>query len=170
MENYSLSTLAYFLILVIIALTTVFGAMLLISVFTREIDEKKEIIEKKNIAAGIVFLSFFWSVGMIIFETISPIMQKWYDLFSPGLSFLLLLRFLLFVLIVELGALLISVVIIYFSLKLIHLITRNINEWEEIKNQNVSLALVMGAVIIFLGYVFKSFIVYWSIFLGSFIL
>ncbi len=106
-------------------------------------------IEKNNLAFGIFMSSILLAVGIVVSSAYSPsmsllqILQKTVEgRISLFLNFSM--YFLLFLAI----SIMVSFIIIVVSLKLYTLLTRNINEMEEISQNNSSIALITGVIII----------------------
>ena len=156
-----LSTSIYFLLIFVSVIISVMGSILIISYLTRKtINVKVEIVKNKNIGLALVFGSFIWTIGRMCFESIKPIMNSWYNSYSLSFTFKTALLFVLGILLSLLTALLIGAISVYLSIKILMVITKDIDEWEEIKKGNYAVAVVMSMTIIVAGMFFESIISY----------
>ena len=153
------STVIYFILLLISAIIAVMGSITLISRFTgKSIDEKEEIVSNRNIGMALVLGSFIWTIGRMCFETIKPTMNAWYATYSTGFDIMAVLKFTLGILGAQVIALIIGTVTIFFSVKILMVFTKNINEWEEIKNGNNAVAVMISVTVVVVGMFFESII------------
>jgi len=115
----------------------------------RVFQSKKYEIDKNNFAFGIFMSSIMLSVGIVVSTAYSPsmsllqILQK----ISPDkLSlFLVFCKYLLLFLAISCA---VSLLIITISVKLYNLLTKSIKELKEISENNMSIALITGVIII----------------------
>jgi uncharacterized membrane protein YjfL (UPF0719 family) len=118
--------------------------------FTNRMFRKKGfLIEKNNIAFGIFMSAILLSVGIVVSSAYSPsmsllqVLQKTCD---TRIS--LFLHFSMYFLLFLTIALLVSFLINMVSIKLYTFLTRNIEEFEEISQNNIQIALMTGVIII----------------------
>lgn len=153
------STIIYFLLILISAFIAVLGSILLISRFTgKSIDEKEEIVENRNIGMALVLGSFIWTIGRMCFETIKPTMNAWYSAYSAGFNIKTILKLTLGILGAQVIALIIGAITIYISIRILMVLTRSINEWEEIKDGNHAVAIIISVTVVVVGMFFESII------------
>ncbi len=154
-----LSTLIYLVVIFIAAIISVLGSIWIMAFLTRKsIQEKKEIVQRHNIGTAMVLGAFIWTVGHLCFETIKPIMNVWYINYPAGISLKTGLLFFLGVIASLLVALISGALVIFLALKLLMGITRDIDEWKEIKSGNIAVAVVIGVTVIVLGMFIESII------------
>lgn len=153
------STVIYFILLLVSAIIAVMGSIILISRFTgKSIDEKEEIVANRNIGMALVLGSFLWTIGRMCFETIKPTMNAWYTAYSAGFDIMTILKFTLGIIGAQVIALIIGTVTIFFSVKILMVFTKNINEWEEIKDGNNAVAVMISVTVVVVGMFFESII------------
>ena len=105
--------------------------------------------DKNNLAFGIFISSIMLSVGIVVSSAYAPSMSLLQILQKTASSKLwLFLDFSLYFLLFLVIAMVVSFLIIFISLKLYTFLTRNIEEFEEISRNNVSVALVTGIIVI----------------------
>ena len=156
-----ISTVIYVLLIFLSVIIAIMGSLIIIPFFTRRaIDEKKEIVKNRNIGIALVLGSFIWTIGRMCFETIHPMMDAWYSKYSVGFDFKSLLSLILGIIGSLLIALIIGALTVYLSIKLLMVLTRDINEWEEIKDGNIAVAIVLSVTVIVVGMFFESLISY----------
>jgi len=118
--------------------------------FTNRIFRKKGIIaEKNNIAFGIFMSAILLSVGIVVSSAYSPSMSLLQILQKSAVSRLVLfldfcMYFLLFIAI----SLFVSFLIILVSIKFYTFLTTKIEEFQEISENNIQIALITGTIII----------------------
>ncbi|MBN2400048.1 MAG: DUF350 domain-containing protein [Candidatus Aminicenantes bacterium] len=154
-----LSTVIYLAVIFIAAIISVLGSIWIMAFLTRKsIQEKKEIVQRQNINTAMVLGAFIWTVGHLCFETIKPIMNVWYINYPAGIRLATGLLFFLGVIASLLVALVSGALIVFLALKLLMVITRDIDEWKEIKSGNIAVAVVIGVTVIVLGMFIESII------------
>lgn len=155
------STLIYVILIFASVIITVMGSMILISLFThRKIDIKEEILRNRNVGMALVLASFIWTIGRMCFESVKPIMNVWYNTFAAGFTLGSGITFIFGVLGSLLNALFIGAVTVFLSIKLLMVMTKGINEWEEMKRGNIAVAIVMAITVVVVGMFFESIISY----------
>ena len=153
------STIVYFVLIFISMIIAVIGSLTIIPYFTRKkIDEKLEIIKNRNVGVALVLGAFIWTIGRMCFETIKPIMNAWYSAYSSGFDLKTVLMWTGGIIVSLIIALLFSAATIYLSIKILMILTKDIDEWEEIKNGNVAVAIVISITIFVVGMFFESII------------
>lgn len=158
-HNELLATLIYLSLIFVSAIISVLGSMMLITLFTRRsIQIKEEIVRNRNVGMALVLGSFIWTIGRMCHESVTPIMNIWYSSFSSGFNLGSTLTFIFGVLGSLLNALFIGAVVVYLSIKLLMVIYKEINEWQEIKRGNLAVAIVISITVIVVGMFFESII------------
>ncbi|MCK4763869.1 MAG: DUF350 domain-containing protein [Candidatus Aminicenantes bacterium] len=153
------STIIYLVLILFSAVIAIMGSILIISFFTgRAINEKEEIVANRNIGMALVLGSFIWTIGRMCFETVKPTMNAWYSAYSAGFNIKTALKLTLGILGSQVIALIIGAVTIYISVKGLMIFTRGINEWEEIKNGNNAVAIIISVTVVVVGMFFESII------------
>ncbi len=118
---------------------------------TRQIDEEAE-LRQGNPAVGIVGAGFIFSLGLIMETALQPFLQTLFNTavyssegagrIAAGLG-LMGLQFL--------GTLLIAVLALALGLKVFHSLTRHIDEWAQIRQGNIAVALITAAMTVTLA-------------------
>lgn len=155
------STLIYLVLVFASVILAVMGSIIILTVLTRRrIDVKEEIVYNRNIGIALVLSSFIWTIGQMCLSSIKPIMNVWYGSYASGFTLKSGVIFTLGILCALLTALIISAIAIYLSLKVLMAITKRINEWQEIKQGNLAVAVVISITVIVVGMFFESIISY----------
>ena len=122
-----------------------------------------------NISVSILLSSILLSMGILIQETADPIMNAFRLLLSQDLSYQAIFFKLLKVMMIYLGmAMFFGFLVITIGIFLFTILTRNVNEWKEIRENNTSVALITAVMIIVLtlaikdglGLIFESWVPY----------
>ena len=154
-----LSTMIYLAVIFAAAIISVLGSIWIMAFLTRKsIQEKKEIIQRHNVGTAMVLGAFIWTIGHMCYETIKPIMNVWYINYPAGIGLKTGLLFFLGVIASLLIALVSGALVIFLALKLLMGITRDIDEWKEIRSGNIAVAVVIGVTVIVLGLFIESII------------
>ena len=137
------------------------GSMIIITFLTRKkIQVKEEIVKNKNIGIALVLGSFIWTIGRMCFESIKPIMNVWYSSYASGFTAKSIFSFVLGIFGSLLAALLIGAIAVYLSIKVLTVINKDINEWEEMKLHNVAVGIVISITVIVVGMFFETIVSY----------
>lgn len=156
-----LSTIMYLGLVFVSVIISVMGSMLIISFLARKkIDVKEEIVRNRNMGMALVLGSFIWTIGRMCFESIKPIMNIWYDRFASGFTLKPVFSFLIGIVGSLMIAIIIGAVTVYFSIKILTVITKDINDWEEMKRGNVAVGIVISITVIVAGMFFESIVSY----------
>ncbi len=154
-----LSTVIYLVLIFLSSIVSVLGSIGIIRFLTRKsIDVKEEIVKNKNMGISLVLVSFIWTIGRMCSETVRPIMNAWYSGYASGFTFKTILIFSLGFLGSLFVALISGALIIFLSMRILMVLTRDIDEWLEIKHGNTAVALVIAATIFVVGMFFESII------------
>jgi uncharacterized membrane protein YjfL (UPF0719 family) len=106
-------------------------------------------MEKNNQAFGIFMSAILLSVGIVVSSAYSPSMSLLQILQKTSENTLwLFINFSLYFLLFIAISIFVSFIIIVASTRLYTLLTRNINEFDEISKNNISIALITGIIII----------------------
>lgn len=156
-----LSTIIYLILIFVSAIISVMGSMIIISFLTRKkIHVKEEIVRNRNIGIALVLGSFIWTIGRMCFESIKPIMNVWYNTFASGFDSRTALLFAVGIVGSMLNALIIGAIVVYLSIKLLMVMTGDINEWEEMKRGNIAVGIVISITVVAVGMFFEYIISY----------
>ena len=156
-----LSTIIYLILIFVSAIISVMGSMIIISFLTRKkIHVKEEIVRNRNIGIALVLGSFIWTIGRMCFESIKPIMNVWYNTFASGFDSGKVLLFAVGIVGSMLNALIIGAIVVFLSIKILMVMTRDINEWEEMKRGNIAVGIVISITVIVVGMFFEYIISY----------
>jgi hypothetical protein len=154
-----LSTVIYLAVIFAAAIISVLGSIWIMAFLTRKsIQEKQEIVQRHNIGTAMVLGAFIWTIGHMCYETIKPIMNVWYVNYPAGIGLKTGLLFFLGVIASLLVALVSGALVVFLALKLLMGITRDIDEWKEIRSGNIAVAVVIGVTVIVLGMFVESII------------
>ncbi|UCH92236.1 MAG: DUF350 domain-containing protein [Candidatus Aminicenantes bacterium] len=156
-----ISTIIYIILILASVVLSVMGSMIILSFLTRrQIDVKEEIVYNQNIGIALVLSSFIWTIGRMCLESTKPIMNDWYNRWASGITFTSVLSFTAGILGALLNALIFGAIIVFLSIKILMVINKDINEWEEIKQGNIAVAIVISITVIVVGMFFESIISY----------
>ncbi len=156
-ELETLSTIIYLVLIFLSVILSVIGSMIILSILTRrKIDVKEEIIYNANIGIALVLGSFIWTIAQMCLESTKPIMNQWYSAFASGFNLKSSLKFTLGIMGGLLSALVIGAITVFLSLKVLMVIIKGIDEWEEIKQGNIAVAVVISITVIVVGMFFES--------------
>jgi len=146
-----LSGISTLLLSLLLGIFILFLGFKIFSGFSKSIDEEYE-LKQNNIAVAILSGSFILALGLMMKTSVNPLIQSIFRAIfynDTGLAGTLgnlsisLLQFIL--------TLLISVASLWLGVKGFTWLTRNIDEFEEIKNNNIAIAILMAAIIITLA-------------------
>jgi hypothetical protein len=156
-----LSTIIYVILIFASVILSVMGSMIILSFLTRrKIDVKEEIIYNQNIGIALVLSSFIITIGRMCLESAKPIMNEWYNTLASGITFKSALTFTVGIFGALLNALIIGAITVYLALKILMVLIKDIDEWEEIKQGNIAVAIVISITVIVVGMFFESIISY----------
>jgi hypothetical protein len=156
-----LSTLIYLILIFISVIISVMGSILIIRALThRQIDVKEEIVRNRNIGMALVLGSFIWTLGRMCLESTKPIMNVWYDSYASGFAVKSILAFLLGMIGSLLAAILIGAITVYLAIKILLVITKDINEWWQMKRGNMAVGIVISITVLVVGTFFESIVSY----------
>ena len=137
-----------FLVSILISFVLVFGSYRIMLVLTKRFDEEQQ-LKKRNISVGVVLGSILLGEALVVKQSLYPVMAI-IQLFvlgqerSPGNFAKVLLYSLGYVVLAGI----LAIVCILFCFWLFNRLTPRINHYEEIKNNNIAVALLMALFII----------------------
>lgn len=120
---------------IVFAVVALYLASSVLGRLTKELDEWAE-IGKGNIAVAIYMAGIFISVATIIAPGISGLFIKW-DLLAIILGFVQLII-----------ALALAMAMQYVALSVFGKLTKEIDEWNELKKGNIAIGVTMAAIVI----------------------
>lgn len=149
--------LVYLGVSLIFGTLTVFLFFKLFNVLTRKIDDMQE-IKQNNVAVAILNAAVVFAVALFISEAIESAMEAFKNnivVFGSQLSsgqkvktyFIMLAHFVI--------AVLISFLVLWLSIRIFVGLTRSIDEFDEIKKNNQSVAIIMAVVILAMSIIIK---------------
>jgi len=133
----------------ILSIGGVYAAVRIIDRLTRGMSELGE-LKKGNTAIGVLIVGVVLSVALII----EPVVGETMTSMNGGLTSFIA-AFVVGLLNVAI-ALVIAIFTIYISIRLVDEITVDINEMEELKKNNIAIALMMASVILGISFVIKG--------------
>jgi len=147
--------IAQLLIAIIFAVIALYLGFLVLGKITKGINEEKE-LARGNVAVGIIVASVFVAIAVVVQSGVSGISVGINKALKFGiLSFdgLLAIVIALFQLVLGIA---LAVGSIYLALYILDKLTKDIEEFEEIKKGNVAVALEMAGVIIAVAVIIQS--------------
>lgn len=155
------STVIYVFLIFASVVISVMGSMMIITFLTRkQINVKEEIHRNRNIGLALVLGSFIWTFGQMCFESIKPIMNAWYNNYAAGFTFKAVFHFSIGIFGSLINALLMGTFTVFLAVKVLMIITKDVNEWLEIKRGNIAVAVVLSVTVLVVGLFFESIISY----------
>jgi len=130
---------------------------------------RRSVSDTGNLSAAILMGSILLSMGMLIQQAAEPVMNAYRLLITQEISYQVLFLRLLKVMFIYLGtALLCGILVVLTGVLLFTGLTREVNEWKAIRENNLAVALLTGIIIIVitmavkngLGLVFESWVPY----------
>jgi uncharacterized membrane protein YjfL (UPF0719 family) len=122
----------------------------LFSKLTKNIDELKE-IKENNCAVALILAATLLSVAMIIKQASFPMISIFQTIIEKGISFGGLIKILGISLSAILISMAISVIAIWLAIQIFIRLTKEIDEWNEIKKNNTAIAIILAALILIVG-------------------
>ena len=145
------SGLLTLIVAVILGVFAVYLGFYIFQRFNPKIDEPAE-LENNNIAVAILNGAFILALGLLLKTVLQPMIQTFfYAITRPegDLKGMLLHGGLMMVQFAS--ALLVSIVALFLGLRIFAWLNRRIDEFAEIKNNNIAVAILTGAIIITLA-------------------
>jgi len=142
-------------IAIILAVVALYIGFSVLGKITKGIDEEKE-IARGNTAVGILVASVFLAIGIVVQSGVAGISVGISQAMNVGfLSSLGIAIIVVSILQLVLGIVL-AIVAIYLALNILDKLTKEIDEFEELKKGNVAVALEMAGVIITVAIIIQS--------------
>jgi len=146
-----LSGISTVILSLVLGVFVLFLGFRIFSKFSMGIDEEEE-LQKNNIAVALLSGSLIFSLGYMMKSSVYPLVQAFFNIlfYSDegigraliGFAFILLQFFI--TLIISMGSL-------WFGVKGFTWLTKNIDEFEEIRNNNIAVSILMAVIIITLA-------------------
>lgn len=143
-----LSGISTLFLSLILGIFILFIGFKMFSGLSKTIQEEDE-IKNNNIAVAILSGSFIFAMGLMMKSSVDPLIQSIFRAIFYNESGILghlsiaLLQFIV--------SLFISIVSLWIGVKGFTLLTHNINEFEEIKKNNIAVSILMASIIITLA-------------------
>lgn len=129
------------------AIFVFFFSLRMFSMLTKNIDEMQE-IKNNNIAVSIMAIAFIFSVMLLIKAAIAPANEAFGYAVSTGGDIKILLFTVLRIIVFFILAACFSFIMLFLAMKFFMLLTTNIDEMAQIKNNNVAIALLIAVLVI----------------------
>lgn len=139
----------------VVSILVVFLGQWVFSLFTNKIKENQE-LKKNNISVGIILASVIISMAIIIKSAVNPSVETVRELIRGGISFVDILISISFFLMFFIISGVVAIFIILLSSFIYSRLTKSIEEFDEIKNNNIAVAIVLGAVIISISFIVQD--------------
>ncbi len=149
-----LYSLFKFLLGLVYALVAIYSGIAIFDMLTKKIKEWEE-IKKGNLAVSIYMAAIIFTLSLIIEGSVRTTIAS----VNTNLSLTILLTLLVFDFIKLILTTIIAVFIIYITLLIIDAITKDLDEFEEINNGNLSVALLVAMVIISVGFIIRATVI-----------
>ncbi|MEM2123137.1 MAG: DUF350 domain-containing protein [Candidatus Bathyarchaeia archaeon] len=120
---------------IVFAVAALYLASSILGRVTKELDEWAE-INKGNIAVAIYMAGIFISVATIVAPGISGLFAKW-DLLAIAMGFIQLVI-----------ALSLAMAMQYVAISVFGKLTKEIDEWSELKKGNIAMGVTMASIVI----------------------
>lgn len=146
-----LSAITTVIFSLILAIFVLFLGFRLFSRLTRTIDEEEE-LQNNNIAVALLSGSLIFSLAYMMRSSVYPLVRDFFSIlfYNEGGAERMVLGFALIIL-QFLVALLVSIGSLWLGVKGFSWLTRNIDEFEEIRHNNIAVAILMSVIIITLA-------------------
>lgn len=137
------------IIAVILAVVSLYMGFAMLDRMTSKIDEEKE-LAKGNVAVGILVASIFVSIAIIVQSGVAGISIGLRDAVNGNIYSLIasIIQLIL--------GMILAIAGIYLSLNIFDKLTKEIDEFEEIRKGNVAVALEMAGVVIAVALIIQS--------------
>ena len=137
------------IIAIILAVVSLYIGFAMLDRMTSKIDEEKE-LAKGNIAVGILVASIFVAIAIIVQSGVAGISIGLRDAVAGNIYTLMVSVFQLIL------GMILAIAGIYLALNVFDKLTKEIDEFEEIRKGNVAVALEMAGVIIAVALIIQS--------------
>ena len=146
-----LSGISTLLLSLILGIFILFTGFKMFSSLSKNINEEEE-LQKNNIAVAILSGSFIFAMGLMMKSSVNPLIQSIFraifynDDGLPGMLGNLSMSLLQFIV-----SLFISIISLWLGVKGFTWLTHNIDEFAEIKKNNIAVSILMASIIITLA-------------------
>ena len=137
------------IIAIILAVISLYICFAMLDRMTNKIDEEKE-LAKGNIAVGILVASIFVSIAIVVQSGVVGVSIGLKDAIAGNIYSLIISAMQL------IFGVLLAIATIYMALKIFDKLTKEIDEFEEIRKGNIAVALEMAGVIIAVALIIQS--------------
>ena len=134
----------------ILAIVATFGSFRIFDKLTKDIEEVEE-LKANNIAVSITLSGMLLASAFVLKAVITPAISTLQTYLYQGMTTVSWLKMTGFFLGYLAGALAITVGTIWLAMWSFMKLTRKIDEFAEIKNRNVAVAIVLATVIVIMG-------------------
>jgi len=134
----------------LLGILTAYVGFRLLARLTRELDEVGE-LKRNNVAAGVVFAALVLALALVMRQASYPAVSALKTTLLQGLGLGSALKVLGLGVVYVAVALVIAMVSIAIGVRVFLRLTRDIDEFAEIKSNNVAVAISLGVVIVVLG-------------------
>lgn len=129
---------------------TVWFAFKMLARLTPQTDDF-DAIKGNNVAVGILFGATILSVGLVVKQAAYPMVSSLQTGFHRGLTWLEALKIIGIALFSVALVLVISLTAVWTAVRLFLRLTRDIDEFAEIRRNNVAVAIILGCMIVVIG-------------------
>ena len=146
-----LSGISTLLLSLILGIFVLFIGFKMFTSLSRTINEEKE-LQKNNIAVAILSGSFIFAMGLMMKSSVNPLIQSIFRaIFYNETGIAGMLGNLSISLLQFIASLFISIISLWFGVRGFTWLTRTIDEFEEIKKNNIAVSILMASIIITLA-------------------
>jgi len=145
------SASVHLIIAFLLALVATYGSFRLFDLLTRDIDENKE-LNANNTAVAVMLAGMLFTSALVLKAVISPAISTFETYFYQGMDGMSWLKFVGFFLGYVTGTLAVTIIAIWLAICTFLKLTREIDEFAEIKKGNVAVAIVLATAIVIMGY------------------
>lgn len=145
-----------------IFISAVFGVLIffisfkMFSMLTKELDEVAE-IKKNNVAISVLGSSFIFGIMILVKSSIDPSMDTLKNLLkAENFTFILLFFSIIRILLIFIFSSIFSFTILWLAVKLFTMLTTEIDEMSEIKNNNIAISLILATLVISMSLILSS--------------
>ncbi|MCZ7357712.1 MAG: DUF350 domain-containing protein [Candidatus Methanoperedens sp.] len=142
-------------IAIILAVVALYIGFSVLGKITKGIDEEKE-IAKGNVAVGILVASVFIAIGIVVQSGVSGISIGISQALKAGIMSGAGIAIIIVSIVQLILGIVLAIVAIYLALNILDKLTKEIEEFEELKKGNVAVALEMAGVIITVAIIIQS--------------
>ncbi len=134
----------------VLAIVATYGSFRIFDLLTRDIDESEE-LNNNNVAVGVMLAGMLLASAIVLKGVVSPAISTFQTYLYQGMTGIAWLKFLGFLVGYLAGSFAVTVSAIWIAITIFLRLTKNIDEFAEIKKGNVAVAIVLGTVIVIMG-------------------